>query len=241
MTTVDGWLSWAGRISGPPHKSYPIANAIDGICLHSMEGWWPGSYAELINPERQASWMFSNLRDGRFYQHYPITASTWANGNVAANTRLWSVESEGLAGSPLTSAQVVNMLSLAEEFERLTGMAATRERSARRTLWEHNEVAAWAMPNAGPTACPSGRYAPFYAALEERDMAVDYEKIQRMIEATLDARKFEANFAEVVTNRLDAARDAGSKWEATCDEDREFRFALIAAFDLTMMPPEATP
>jgi hypothetical protein len=37
-------------------------------------------------------------------------------------------------------------------------------------VWQHNEVWNWATPNAGPTACPSGRYNRFFELLEEQGM-----------------------------------------------------------------------
>ncbi len=170
MTIKDGWLSWAERVHGPANKVYAQPNAGEGLALHSAEGWYAGMLGELMKPERQASWMFSNLLDGRFIQHYPITASTWASGNVAANTRLWSVESEGVAGTPLNALQVANMMRLGEEWEEHTGLKLVRnpDRSIG-TLWEHGQCWNWSQPNAGPTACPSNRYLPFYEAWENRE------------------------------------------------------------------------
>jgi len=165
----DGWLSGCIRVPGPLNKMYPQPNAGEGICVHSVEGTYAGALGELMKPERQASWMFTNCLDGRFIQHYPITASTWSSGNVAANTRLWAVESEGFAGTPLNASQVANMLYLASEWEQHSGLDLVRKK----TLHEHGEVYNWSVPNAGPTACPSNRYLPFYEALanREEDMA----------------------------------------------------------------------
>ncbi len=167
MTIKDGWLSWAERVHGPANKVYAQPNAGEGLALHSAEGWYAGMLGELMKPERQASWMFSNLLDGRFIQHYPITASTWASGNIAANTRLWAVESEGFAGTPLNASQVANMVRLGTEWEEHTGLKLVRNPDRNiGTLWEHGEVWNWSQPNAGPTACPSNRYLPFYEAWE---------------------------------------------------------------------------
>ncbi len=176
MVIVNGWLDWAERLPGPVDKVYSMPNECRGIACHSMEGWgyW-GIHGRMMSPERdasgrytamaQASWMFSNMADGTFIQHYPVTASTWTSGNWIANTTLWGVESEGKAGTPLTQAQVANMLRLADEFEAYTGRPAIR--SGQRTVWQHNEVWNWATPNAGPTACPSNRYDGFFIALED--------------------------------------------------------------------------
>lgn len=165
----DGWVRWAVKRPGPANKQYSQRNAMLGFACHSVEGWLAGAFGELDNPQRQASWCFTNARDGTLYQHYPIWASTWCSGNLKANTELIGVESEGLAGTPLNEAQVANMLQLMREWEALTGRVAKRSQPGR-TVWEHNEVAQWATPNAGPTACPSHRYDPFFEALEVDDM-----------------------------------------------------------------------
>jgi len=166
----DGWLNWAERVPGPAAKVYATRNAGEGIACHSMEGWYAGSLAELMRPDRSASWMFSNLVNGKFIQHYPVTDSPWASGNLVANTKLWSVESEGIAGTPLNALQVANMIRLGAEFEAATGRAVSRREP--RTIWQHNEVWDWSAPNAGPTACPSNRYAPYFKRIEEEeDMA----------------------------------------------------------------------
>lgn len=176
---VDGWLDWAVREPGPADKVYSERNRGEGLVCHSMEGWGRGGIdGRMMSQERdadgrytpkaQASWMFSLMADGRLLQHYPVWSSTWTSGNREANTRLWAVEAEGVAGTPLNAAQVVAMVGLAVEWERYTGRRARRNPEGR-TVWEHREVWSWSSPNAGPTACPSGRYAPFYAALDEED------------------------------------------------------------------------
>jgi len=181
----DGWISWAIPRPGPPDKMYPEKNQSLGIVLHSVEGWLAGALGELMNPDRQASWHFTNAIDGRVYQHYPVFASCWASGNKTANTRYWAVESEGKAGTPLNAAQVANMVGLCEEFENFTTLKA--QRSEPRTIWEHNEVATKWSPNAGPTSCPSGRYDGFYAELDkEEDSGVTKAEVEAMIKASED-------------------------------------------------------
>lgn len=164
--TIDkqGWLDWATKRPGPGSKVYTEKNQSLGLALHSTEGWLTGAFGELDNPSRSASWTFTNALDGKFYQHYPVTASCWASGSKQANTMYWAVESEGIAGTPLNTAQVMNMLLLCEEFETYTNKKATRDK-ATRTLFQHKEVATAYFPNAGPTACPSERYEPFFIAL----------------------------------------------------------------------------
>lgn len=174
----DGWLDWAERWPGPADKVYSAPNSCEGIVCHSMEGYGTGGITGRMmstarqpdgsyTPMAQASWTFSLMRDGRMYQHYPVTASPWASGNRRANTSLWPVEAEGVRGVPLSPEQASAMLRLAEEFEAYTGRRATRE-PGRRTVWQHNEVWNWSSPNAGPTACPSGRYDQFFELLESR-------------------------------------------------------------------------
>lgn len=177
MAMANGWLEWAARRPGVADKVYSQPNAGLGLALHSMEGSVRGSEARFFSPEREpedpgrytayaaASTMFANPKTAALIQYYPVTASTWTSGNRKANTTLSAVESEGRAGEPLNGNQVENMLRLCREFEAHTALRAKRSLPGR-TLWEHREVWDWEARNAGPTACPSGRYAPFYEALE---------------------------------------------------------------------------
>jgi len=179
---AQGWLSWAIRRPGPANKVYAEKNRNEGLCCHSAEGWLAGIFGELDNPNRAASWHFTNAISGEFYQHYPVTSSTWTSGNYEANVRYWATESEGLAATPLNDKQVDNMLTLAQEFEAYTGKVATRA-TADRTVWMHREVAQKWSPNAGPTACPSERYQPFFIALDlsqEADMGMTPEQLARL-------------------------------------------------------------
>ena len=171
MTITNGWLDWAIKRPGPAGKVYAEKNQSLGLVTHSVEGWLNGAFGELDNPNRAASWHFTNAIDGRFFQHYPVTASCWASGNRPANTMYWAVESEGVAPAPLNDVQIANMTRLCKEFEAYTGREATRS-EALRTVYMHREVATAYSPNAGPTACPSERYAPFFFVL---DMAQEQE------------------------------------------------------------------
>lgn len=159
---VQGWVDWAVRQDGPANKVYSDINHNLGIVCHSMEGWLSGSLAELMKPSRQASWHFSNSLSGVLYQHYPLTASCWASGSWNANISYVAIESEGVAGTPLTQPQVDTALRLFKEL-------GFTERGV--NVFEHNEVATKWTPNAGPTACPSGRYDAVFAALGGIDMA----------------------------------------------------------------------
>lgn len=162
MISQDGWVDWAIRRPGPKPKVYAGVNTVEALVLHSMEGWIDGSLHELDNPERQASWHWSNCIDGRFMQHYPIFSCCWASGNYHANTRFVAVESEGVAGTPLNELQLNNMVRLIEDLQTF-GLTIMRGI----TLFEHNEVATLWAPNAGPTSCPSHRYDPLYTMIAE--------------------------------------------------------------------------
>lgn len=166
---TDGFLDWAEQVPGPANKVYDALNTGDGIVWHSMEGWYDGSLRELMKPERQASWQFSLKLDGTLAQHYGITASCWASGNFTANTRYWSVELEGTLAMPINAEQMATAQRLIEEWGWLGGERAQRPE----TLLEHREVATRWTPNVGATACPSERYQPLWAALEENDMTRD--------------------------------------------------------------------
>lgn len=161
----QGWLSWALKVPGPGSKTYAGVLDYEGLAEHSMEGTYLGSLGELMNLLRQASWHFSNCLNGDFFQHYPITAKCWASGNQTANSRYLACESEGRAGALLNSKQVANLLRLKADLDAYSGKPLQRKEP--RTLWEHRELAQKWSPNAGPTACPSGRYEPFYAALNK--------------------------------------------------------------------------
>lgn len=156
MTIEAGWIDWCVKQPGPTGKVYALSNTQEGIVCHSMEGWLSGSFSELMNPLRQASWHFSISLNGTCYQHYATNASCWASGNQVANCRYLAVESEGTQAAPLNDAQIATWLRLVKEL-------GFSERGV--DIFEHNEVATKWLPNAGPTACPSHRYDAAFAAL----------------------------------------------------------------------------
>ena len=191
MTIVGGWSTLATRHNGLTDKKYSTPNAGLGICCHSIEGSIAGALSRFdstaknasgsYTPAAAASCMWLNPKVGRLIQCYPVTASTWTSGNRKANTELWAVESEGVAGERLNANQVANMLTLRDEFETHTGLGLGRGSSDgvfSRNLFQHSEVWNWESPNTGPTACPSGRYAPFFEALED-EMEL-WERVERL-------------------------------------------------------------
>lgn len=190
--TDDGWLTFAQRVPGPANKVYAQQNAVRGMALHSAEGWYAGSLAELQKADRQASWCLFLKLTGDLVQHYPITASCWAGGNVAANTTLVSLELEGKAGTAINAEQIATLRRVVDTIGKHAGWTPSRKLPVR-TLWEHREVWDWASPNAGPTACPSGRYDPFYAALEAPQMPDNTDAVLRQAMADREALRYLAS------------------------------------------------
>lgn len=226
--SADGFVDWAERRPGPAFKVYNTINIGVGVVWHSMEGWYEGSLRELDNPERQASWQFSLKLDGTLVQHYPITASCWSSGNGLANTHWWSVELEGLFSMPINEEQACTAGYLIEEWEAWSGQVATRQGDllalafggTLRTMLEHREVDTLATPNAGDTACPSERYAPLWAALED-DMTRK-ELLDTLVELhliTLDANGEPILGAQSSVASLDAFVGALDERFAAHDHD----------------------
>ena len=179
MIGTNGLFDWAIQHPGHPEKVYAGRNANQGVVWHSAEGYLPALLGLVQSASRRASWTGSIAFDGRLYQHYSVAAKCWASGNAVANGQYWSFELEGTQGNPATPEQVETCLRIASEFEAFTGMAATRN-GFPRTMFEHNEVAEIATPNAGPTSCPSHRYDPFFAALDTED-GMTPEETKRMV------------------------------------------------------------
>ena len=137
-----------------------------------MEADWPNVLdAVLNNPDRQASWHFSILRDGTLYQHYEIEDICWHCGlpgderrdtSLIGNITLVGEEHEGYAGEPLTLAAKTTTIQLTADLRMLCPIPEPPE--LRKNLWEHNWLSS--------TACPSGRipWAEIIPALEENHM-----------------------------------------------------------------------
>ena len=185
MISSDGWVDWAVRRPGPPNKTYKVVNSLEGLVCHSMEGWLRGSLGELDNPNRSASWHFSNDLDGTLYQHYSLFQCTWASGNYEANTKFIAIESAGrVDDGPLTDAQVDTMLRLAGD---LASFGLTLLRGV--SLFEHNEVATFWSPNSGPTSCPSHRYDAFFSKLQEDEMTPEEREEHQALVAIMGGRE----------------------------------------------------
>ena len=180
---INGWADWAVRRDGPSWKAYPYGNYGLGIVWHSMEGWLSGSLAELDKPSRYASWMFSLDLDGTLYQHYPVNTSCWASGNEFANVNWWSCELSGVQSMPINPKQLSTALSLISEWESYSGLQAYRSGDpSTQTMHEHREVDTISTPNAGPTACPSGRYTLLWEALIEKENEMTNEQLNKIVQ-----------------------------------------------------------
>ena len=134
---------------GPMNKQWLDPNLMNGVILHSAEGYEAGLWSQLDNPNIPASWHFSVMQDGRVFQHYLLNESPWHAGSKVWNTRLIGIEHEGIAGEQLTTQQQVASCSLVMWVAQQALFTPNRD-VYYRTLYEHNEV----NPQ---TACPSNR------------------------------------------------------------------------------------
>lgn len=178
MITPDGWFDWAIKHPGPQAKSgYGGLKDSDaqGVVYHSAEGYRATLLALVDNMQREASWTASNMKNGDFIQHYPATRIVWTNGSKQANILYRGIESEGMAGEPLTDAQVANLTRCAQDMAEFFNWPAI-ERKAQ--LWEHNEMKPLGSL---PTACPSGRI-PWDKVLGGLDMPLSTQDLQAIRE-----------------------------------------------------------
>ena len=163
---VDGWFDFAIRDPGPAGSVNGGRNSVRGIVPHSAEGHWATledlhdfhwSRATNPDPRKRASWGATNLKDGRFVQHYSVWAQTWTSGSAYPNNNFFAFENEGVAGESLTQAQIDNIIRVGRDLIALQGWLPRRPRNVEDTtasLYEHNECDRW---GANATACPSGR------------------------------------------------------------------------------------
>ena len=172
MITADGWLAFAERKPGPSGKTNGGVSPVSGFVAHSAEGYESHIMNVLNDPNRQASWHFTNLYDGRLWQHYPIQAQCWASGSGQPNNNWPAMEHEGIAGQPLTDAQIATTARVIRELSQLKGWTPTRPtgpQDKNASLWEHREMVRFGSL---ATACPSGRipWDKILAALGEEPM-----------------------------------------------------------------------
>lgn len=189
-------------LPGPPAKqnygAYPSPQNKEGFVLHSAEGSLAGTLAELMKPEREASWHFTISYTGTVYQHYDIRAVCWHCGLAGdadtltaaiGNVALIGIEHEGVAGQMLTAQQVGATIELQKWcYSVLSTLKAPALRSSH---WEHGWLSG--------TSCPSGRipWAIIITELKKGDQLSSAEFNQ--LKAELDAlRKITLDTVEFV-------------------------------------------
>lgn len=166
---VDGWLDKAiklpGRVPVFDGKSgfNPGTNGVRGLIFHSAEGWattmldarsqWGYYSAEF-------PWHFSNLLDGRLFQHYPLTLRCWHGS--AFNQDYCGIEHEGVSPHPgkgplLNAAQIENDRLIIAEVSAWKGWRPKRPlyvTDLTATLYEHKETVWFGGTS---TSCPNNR------------------------------------------------------------------------------------
>jgi len=169
---------------------------------HSLEGSMSPALAILQGPAPK-SWHFTLPKRGTgFYQHYPIYKVAWHGGGLGANRRFFGVETEGVAGEPLTDHQLecgVDVMTWAAENDVLPWPGFARWD----TLHEHNEMTRY---GSAPTACPSGRI-PWQ---EEVDMANLIEGLTRRVDAAENERRKLAEILQSVAQRVTDGENQGT-------------------------------
>jgi len=198
---------------GPDRKVYYGPNTVQGVVLHSADGYEGGLWDGIANGD--LSWHFSILYDGSVWQHYPLTARCWHSGGWG-NFSTIGIEHEGTKGEPLTPLQLAASVRLVRWIAQQGGWRMERAAGPDRTLFEHNEISG--------TACPNGRI-PWDAYTEEDEMALrdasqDEEQLfarvlaKRAVDlltgsnATIGAKVNEANPDQVVFTITEEMRQA---------------------------------
>lgn len=211
MITADGWLDFAIRLQ-PTNPSLNVGtNPARGIFMHSAEGY-AGTLLDPASPygyNGNHSWHLTNLKDGRLFQHYPLTAR--CHHATAANQSYLGVENEGRGADAqgnrlpphlyesLTERQIANAVRFIAEIADWRAWAPRRPASptdTAHTLWEHNEVVR--LGGTG-SACPTGRIP--WTEILRRLNEPDLEKLgeDMPIHATLsDAERGAAPFRSYV-------------------------------------------
>lgn len=147
MIDSAGWFDFAERVPAHPSKIKGSRNPAIAFIAHSAEGY--ENYLRNNPPTTKGwGWHLSNLKDGTLLQHMPINAACWSSGHDTPNFNFVAMETEGVAGEPMTAAQLDTCVRVIRELSAARGWVPSRDEP--RTLHEHCE---WSQ-----TACPSGRY-----------------------------------------------------------------------------------
>ena len=165
MSILAGWFNWALVDPGPPNAVNGGINGGKGMVPHSAEGDWE-TLQDLHDfhwargtapPGKRASWGATNLKDGRFVQHYSVWAQTWTSGAPYPNDNFFAFENEGSAGEPLTEKQTANIIRVGRELMALqlwTPRRPINSADDKASLYEHREMVRF---GAASTSCPSDR------------------------------------------------------------------------------------
>ena len=149
------WFPGAEKLPGPARKTSGTSWPKQGLVIHSMEGGWPGSKRVLMGRDG-GSWHWSNLKDGRLYQHFPLQAISWhARGG---NTRYGGMECEGKDGEKLTDRQIDNCVAVTRWMKHVCGWGDLNRARPDGNMVEHQEVG---IEAGYVTACPSGHRIPW--------------------------------------------------------------------------------
>jgi hypothetical protein len=238
---ADGWFDWAERAPGPATKVWPGTNTLELLVGHSMEGWWATGGATVLADPNGGSWHGTLLQDGRLLQHYPLGACPWASGNELANRRGVAFEMEGLArDNPPTAAQQASGHRLLADLAAYSGRRYHYEPppagpayktplptlpAGEGRLVQHCEVSTWMSPNAGPTACPSGRWSWLFTP--DAAVAAATTEEQEMTESAIRAL-IDAALAHQFPALLRAAVEGGFSEDAAKADIAAFLAALRA-------------
>ena len=192
MISAEGWVDWAIRKPDPTPSTNSGVNPAEGVVLHSAEGYENGLISVLNGTV--VSWHFSNLKDGRLWQHYSITKKCWHSASSLGNERRVGVEHEGVMGEPLTEAQIATTVRLIQDTSAARGWTPERGRN----LHEHREL--------GPTTCPNGR--------------IPWDEILRRLEPEEDEMTTHLAEASWFSGRqFDAMTPAGEFWTMQASRD----------------------
>lgn len=187
MITADGWIEHPRVIKLPGRKPVfdgksgfnPGRNGMKGLVFHSAEGW----AQTMLDPKSQWGYYnaefpyhFSNLLDGRLYQHYSMTLRCWHGS--AFNQDYNGIEHEGVSkeagkGPLLNDMQIDNDRFLISECEAAGLWTARRPAKVgdlTASLYEHKETVWFGGTS---TSCPNNRipWDKILQPAQEDDMA----------------------------------------------------------------------
>lgn len=180
---TNGWVDWAQHVPGIPDKVWRPNRAKKYFVNHSIEGYLGDNLVppRFLSTERLPNGMYTPYAaasvtfvlhvTGDLIQMYSLEQSPWTSGSQEANEDGIAIESEGVAGIPLTAAQCGTYVRLMRELEPWYGFPLVRKEDGSGTIKEHRELYV--------TSCPSGRYVTAYEALaEDSDMGMTAAQIE---------------------------------------------------------------